>query len=242
MQRSIITLLVFLITLTQLPAAVEKLKTLQVGRYTRQGTDMVLVETGLLNAPTTGFVVLNSSSYAESVLGIPASVLTAINGKALCYKATVDLYNQTNPGFLDNYTFSSQAYPVVGGDSYIVTLATGGGTTAPTVSVKASKKTLKEGPATSSSFDLTLDKAPTADIVVLFEFGGSVKGSTDYLSSNNLGSVKIKKGKKTGKVTITLRNDKLKEPKEKLTFTLLAKGGYKLGTPKSAAITITDDD
>lgn len=245
MQRVFLTLVVFLCSFTLLPAATGKLETLQVGRYTRQGAGVVLVETGFLMAPKQGFVVNTSTTYPESSLaihGMTSSVITSINGKALAYKATIDYYNQFNPGFLDNYKFSSKAYAAVGGDSYIVTLANGGGTTAPTVKVSATKSQLKEGPDTQSSFVLTLNKAPTEDIVVLFEFSGSVKGSDDFLSTHNLGSIKIKKGSKSGKVTITLRNDKLKESKEKLVFTILAHGGYKLGTPKSATITITDND
>lgn len=242
MQQSLLSFVAFLLTFTLLPAATTKLETLQVGRYTRQGSDTVLVETGFLRAPKIGFVMNSSASYPESLLGIPSETLTAINGKAVCFKPTIDLYNQTNPGFLDNYTFSTNYYSISGSDSYIVTLASGGGTSAPVVSVGVSKTSLKEGPGAKADFTLTLSKAPTEDIVVLFKFGGTANGSGDFLSSNNLGSVRINKGKKTGKVTITLVNDKVKESKEKVVFTLLAHGGYKLGSPKAATVTITDDD
>lgn len=244
MQRCFLIIALFISTSTVLPAATGKLAELQVSRFTRQGAN-ILVETGLLRAPTIGFVALNATTYPETLFAgtvMTPAVITSINGKTLAHKPTIDLYNQTNPGFLDNYSFSAQVYPTTGGDCYIVTLGGGGGTTAPTASVAASKASLKEGPKVTSSFVLTLDKAPTSDIAVLFKFGGSVNGSTDYLSSHNIGSVKIKKGKKTAAVKITLKDDKLKEPKEKLVFTLLNNGGYKLGKKKAATITITDND
>lgn len=244
MQRCFLIIALFISTFTALSAATGKMAELQVSRFTRQGTG-ILVETGLLRAPSIGFVALNSTTYPESLFAgtvMTPAVITSINGKTLAHKPTIDLYNQTNPGFLGNYSFSKQVYPTTGGDCYIVTLAGGGGTKAPNLTVKASKTNLKEGPKTSASFVISLDKAPTSDIAVIFEFSGSVKGSTDYLSSHNVGSIKIKKGQKTGSVKITLRDDKLKEPTEKLVFTIFPHGGYKLGKNKTATITITDND
>ncbi|RYD31149.1 MAG: hypothetical protein EOP87_15285 [Verrucomicrobiaceae bacterium] len=243
MNHCFLTLALFFCTLTLLPA--QKLATLQVGRYTRQGTN-VLVETGFLMAPKQGFVVNNSTTYPESafaVHGMTSAVITAISGQTVALKLSVDGLKQQGPkGYLDYYSFSKKTYPAVGGDSYIVTLASGSSTSAPTLTLKASKTALKEGPKVTASFNIALDKAPTSDINVLFEFSGTAKGISDYVSSHNLGAIKIKKGQKTASVTITLRDDKLRESKEKLTFTVLPHGGYKLGKTKSASITISDND
>ena len=243
MHRPLLILAIFLVSLTQLSAQFGTLETLQAGRYTRQGSE-VLVETGVfISTDKKGFVAFTSISYEERSLGLPASSITAINGKVVALKTTIDLYNQINPGFLDNYSFSKQSYAAVGGDVYIVTLAGGGNTSAPTATVKASKTSLTEGPKKSSSaFIITLNKAPTEDIVVLFKLSGSAKSGSDYLSSNNLGSARVKKGKKSAQVTVSTLNDTRKESKEKVVFTILAHGGYKLGKKKSATVNILDDD
>lgn len=242
MQRCFLLLALFISTFTALSAQV---KTLEVGRYTRQGTD-VLVETGFLLAPTQGFSPLKSTTYPEVLMasqGLSSETLTQISGKIVVYKHVIDLLKQTYPsGYLDLYKFSKTVYKTPFFDSYTVTLATGTDTKAPTLTVKASKTALKEGPKVSATFNITLDKAPTSDIAVVFEFSGSVNGSDDYLSSHNIGSIKIKKGKKSTSVKITLRDDKLKEPKEKLVLRVKPHAGYKLGKKKSASITITDND
>ncbi|RYD47669.1 MAG: hypothetical protein EOP85_05035 [Verrucomicrobiaceae bacterium] len=221
----------------------QKLAALQAGRYTRQGTN-VLVESGILKAPG-GFIPDKATTYPESafsVHGMTAASITAINGKVVAFKATIDLYQQTNPGFLDNYSFSKQSYPTAGGASYIVTLAGAGTVNAPTATVKASKTTLTEGPKATATFDITLSKAATTDTAVVFVLSGTAKSVYDYVASTNLGFVKIKKGKKTASVKITLRDDKLKEPTEKLTLTMKPHASYKLGSKKSATITIKDND
>lgn len=242
MKSYLLSFIVFLLSVSFVPAATGKMEALQAGRYTRQKDSGVLVETGIYHASSVGFEAMSSAIYAESALGLSAATLTAVNGKVVAFKATIDLYNQINPGFLDNYKFSSAAYGLVGGDSYIVTLASGGSSTAPTVTVAASKAVISEGPVSTSNFRLTLNKAPTAAIVVLFEISGTAKSGSDYTSSNSIGSVRIKKGEKTGKVTITTLNDKKAERKETVIFKILPHGGYKVGTPKSATISITDND
>ncbi len=244
MQRCFLIPAALVCTVTALPAATSKLANLQVGRYTRQGTN-VLVESGIFQAPSGKFIPDKASTYPETTLanyGMTPAIITAISGKLVAFSATVDIYNQTNPGFLDNYAFSKAKYQTVGGTSYIVTLATGGTGGAPTLTVKASKPTVTEGPKVTTSFDITLSKAAATDTSVVFELSGTAKSVSDYVSSANLGFVKIKKGKKTASVKITIKDDKLKEPTEKLIFTVKPHASYKLGAKKSATVTIKDND
>lgn len=243
MKHSLLIPALFASTLTAVSA--QRLTALESGRYTRQGTD-VLVETGFLIAPTKGFVPSKATTYPESVMnaqGLSSATLTAINGKVVAFKPVIDGLKVTTPaGHLDNYSFSKESYKTPFYDSYIVTLAGKSTVTAPTATVKASKATVTEGAKVTASFDITLNKAATTDTAVIFEFSGTAKSVSDYVSSVNLGFVKIKKGKKTASVKITLRDDKLKESTEKLIFTMKPHASYKLGSKKSATITIKDND
>lgn len=247
MKHPVSALVVFASSMTLLPAQTGKEANLICGRYTVQPGGMVLVETGILSVASKKYSITQSASYAASALqsvhGITPATLTAVNGKYVAFKATVDTHNALNPSFLSNYKFSSQSYNLVGGASYIVTFATGGTTSAAVASVSITNAKLTEGAKKKTSdFVVTLNKAAEQDIAVTFKFTGSAKSVEDYTSSNSLGILKIKKGKKSAKVTVTVRDNKLKEPTEKLVFTILSSGGYKLGKKTSATLTILDND
>ena len=215
MKHTLLSIAALLISFTALLAETVKLEALQVGRYTRQGEDGVLVESGFLSVATKKFESSGAALYPEESLGLPASSLTAINGKFVTFKATIDTYRQTiGEEFISNYTFSKAYYPVVGGDAYIVDFASGKDTTAPAATFKVSKSKLKEGPKSKSKIQVKLDKPSPSDIVVRYKITGNAKYSSDYRMSGTKGLVKIKKGKKCGSVTISLLDDKLPEKTE----------------------------
>ncbi len=241
MKHAFLLTVTLLLALTQVHAAPTKLEVLQVGRYTRQGAE-VLVESGFLSFSTKKFESSGGALYPESSLGIPASALTAINGKFVAFKATIDTYNQTIPGFLDNYSFSTAYYPVVGGDAYIASFASGTDASAPSASVAVSKSSLNEGSKISSKLTVTLNKATKSDITVRYKVSGSARKNSDYQVSGTDGIVKIKAGKKSGFVTVKLLDDKQKEPAENIVINLLAGSNYKLGGTKKSTIKITDND
>lgn len=241
MKHALLLLATFVIGFTQTHAQSGKLETLQVGRYTRQ-SDGVLVESGFLMVSSKNFESNGGTVYPESSLAIPAADLTAINGKFVAFKATIDTYNQVNPGFLDNYSFSKSSYAVVGGDAYIVTFATGEDASAPTASLSVSKPKLKEGSNASSKIQVQLSKATKSDILVRYKISGSAKLNSDYRVSGFESTVKIKKGSKSGSATVTLNNDTQKEAEETVTITVKAGTQYKVGKRKKATIKIGDDD
>lgn len=243
MIRQLICLVAFVATAIPATAQGVKLEALGAGRYSRVGKGQVMVEQGFLIAPKKGYLASSAMIYPEKSLGIPPAVISAINGKVLTFKATIDLYNFTNPGFVSLYKFSKKSYPVVGGDAYIVTLADGSGTVAPAATVRATKTRIKEGPKkASTTIIVKLDKAPVEDISILFDYGGTAKKNDDFRPANELGVIRITKGKKTGSLRIDTVNDSKKEKTERLVFALKPWAGYKLGKKKSAAVTILDDD
>jgi hypothetical protein len=158
-------------------------------------------------------------------------------------KDVIDTWNELDPSLLSYFSFSQQAYPVIGGDAYIVTLANDDSPAIPSVTVKTSKAKIKEGPKKSSShFIVTLNQAADDDIQIAFSMSGSAKIGTDYRSSNKSGSLRVAKGKKSARVTITTLNDKKKERNEKVVFKILPSSKYNPGKKRSATVTILDDD
>ncbi len=242
MKKAFLLFTTLLMAFTDVHAQADKLTSLQVNRYTRQGAD-VLVETGFLSTATKTFESVVPSLHAEAVLGIPASTLTAINGKFTVNVAVIDVQIQTRgKEYLSNFAISSKSYQVIGWMAYIVDFASGDDSFAPTTSLKVSKSKLTEGPKSKSKITVTLDKATTSDIVVRYKITGKAKINSDYQVKGSFGVINIRKGKKSGAVVLSLVDDKVKEKSEKLKITLLAGGQYKLGAKKKAAITILDND
>ncbi len=241
MKTSFFVLFAFLLAFTHVHAQVVKLEALQVGRYTRQGAEDVLVESGFLSVKSKSFESSSGALYSEASLGIPANVLSTINGKFVAFKATIDTQMSIN-GFLDNYSFSKNAYPVVGGDAYIVTFATGEDATAPSVSIKLDKSNITEGLGAEVKATITLDKATKTDISVRYKILGDAKNTSDYRVSGPNGNLRIKKGQKSGSIIVVIVDNKVKESTETLKINLLAGTAYKLGKLKTAGLKISDND
>ncbi len=239
MKHAFLILLTAVVAITEIHA--QKLEVLQVGRYTRQGADGVLVESGFLAVTTKRFENSGGSLYREDVLGIPAATLTAINGKFVAHKASVDVQMGIK-GFLDHYSFSNKAYPVNGAEVYIVTFASGKDASAPTASLKVTQSKVKEGQKGNSKIKVTLNKPAPTDLVIRYKLSGSAKYNSDFRVSGTKYLVKIKEGKKSGASTILVTDDKVKEKTETLKVTMQAGSNYKLGKKKNATVTIADND
>lgn len=241
MKHAFLILLTSILALSEIFAQSGKLEVLQVGRYTRQGADGVLVESGFLSVTTKRFENSGGSLYSEESLGLPASSLTAIDGKFVALKATIDVQMEIE-GFLDHYSFSKQAYPVVGGDAYMVTFASGKDASAPTASMKVTKSKVKEGQKAKSKIKVTLNKPAPTDLVIRYKLSGNAKYGSDFRVSGTKYLVKIKEGKKSGTSAILVSDDNKKEKTEKLKITMKAGSNYKLGKKKKATVKISDDD
>ena len=239
MKHAFLILLTSVVALTEIYA--QKLEALQVGRYTRQGSDGVLVESGVLAVTTKRFESSGGSLYREDVLGISAASLTAINGKFIAHKASVDLQMGIK-GFLDNYSFSNKVYSINGAGVYIVTFASGNDASAPTASLVVTKSKVKEGQKGNSKIKVTLNKPAPTDLVIRYKLSGSAKYNSDFRVSGTKYLVKIKEGKKSGASTVFVTDDKVKEKSEKLKVTMQAGSNYKVGKKKNATVTIADND
>lgn len=245
MHRFLPTLLVFLFATPLLHAATGKAEAIQATRYTRIG-DKVRIDIGVLKFFNKSYSVVESATYPETTLntrGLSFATITAISGKYVADRAVIDKYQASDPGYLANFVFSKEFYPVVAGKTvYVVSFAAP--VIVPVANIGVDHWTLKEGKNQKAVFKVTLSSAASKDLIIPFEVTGTARRITDYLPSNRSGKLKIKKGKKSAKITVTLVNDKLKEPKEELIYTILPgdKSDFKIGDDETATLLITDDD
>jgi len=107
----------------------------------------------------------------------------------------------------------------------------------PVVSVVASDPSASEEPVTTGTFTFTRSGPTTGALTVNFTVGGTASDGTDYASIG--GSVTIPAGASSVTVTVTPVADGLVEGAETVVVTL-GSGGYAIGSPDEATVTITD--
>ena len=100
------------------------------------------------------------------------------------------------------------------------------------VSVAASPTLLEAGSGKVTAFTLTLASPATADVVVAYTLKGTATPGADYVSTK--GTVKIKAGKTSKALKLTLTGDLGGASKKTLKLTLEPGSGYTVGTPNTA--------
>lgn len=205
-------------------------------RYTRQPGEMVLAETGTFYASETGFSPSSMATYKESdllAMGLPKATLDAADGKVLVGAATVEVAEKS----LRNFTFSDATYYTPWGDVKIVGWK-GGETEISVASVKARKRSVKEGAATTIVFSL---KNPAEKpLAIYYKISGTVETS-DYSLSGPEDYVLIPKGNKSAQLKVNATKDRDKSPRDKketLVVTLKSMSDYRIGNPRKAKLTI----
>jgi hypothetical protein len=87
---------------------------------------------------------------------------------------------------------------------------------------------------------VTLDRAPTSAVTVQYATSnGTARASTDYVWCS--GSVRFAVGVRTATITLSIRNDRVREWKETFNVTLSAPSGATM-TDSAAVVTILDND
>ena len=110
----------------------------------------------------------------------------------------------------------------------------------PTVTVTAGTSPVTEG--TAAEFTVTASAAPGADLEVSLSV--SEAAGSDFVAAGDEGSqtVTITSGTTTATHSVPTQGDTADEPNGSVTVEVVSGTGYGLGTPKSASVTVNDDD
>lgn len=128
----------------------------------------------------------------------------------------------------------------VGIDDIVISGSTGGVVT-PTVTVQATDASAAEMGADPGVFTITRTGSTTAPATVNYTVSGQATAGTDYTPTLS-GSVTIDAGQTTATITITPIDDALLEGNETVVLSLTTGDGYTVNSPRSATITIADND
>ena len=109
----------------------------------------------------------------------------------------------------------------------------------PLVTIAATDSSAAESPSDTGTFQVSRTGSTSASLVVSFSVGGTASGS-DYASMGN--TVVIPAGSATAAITVTPVNDAEGDDNETVVLTLSPGGGYTVGSPSSATVTITSED
>ncbi|MDE0417139.1 MAG: hypothetical protein OXI95_09425, partial [bacterium] len=114
--------------------------------------------------------------------------------------------------------------------------------TLPAVSFESPSLTVGEWRDSGVRIWLTLDPAPTSDIVVKYTVGGTATAGSDYFRPRIFGSLKVQAGTKETLITVFVTRDSAEEDDETVIFELAGGAGYRVGSVDSHTLTIADDD
>ncbi len=109
----------------------------------------------------------------------------------------------------------------------------------PKVNVTVSDKSAVEPGKNKGAFKFTRD-ADFGPLTVFYTVGGTAKPGVDYVALS--GKVNFPEGVKTKIVQVTVKDDSIKDAGETVKVVLVDRLTYDLGKPKTATITIKDDD
>ncbi|MBI2925962.1 MAG: hypothetical protein HYY24_09685 [Verrucomicrobia bacterium] len=110
----------------------------------------------------------------------------------------------------------------------------------PVVTIVATDAQAAEAGTSTGAFTVSRTGDTGAELVVSFSVSGTAESSRDFGSIG--GSVTIPPGAESAQILVAPIDDPDPEPAETVTLTLTSKAGYELGDPKSATVTIADDD
>jgi hypothetical protein len=110
----------------------------------------------------------------------------------------------------------------------------------PTVTVKAGDAKASEPGKDKGTFKFTRSGDTSEVLTIKYTVSGTATAGKDYKALP--GTVIIPVGKTVANVQVVPIDDKLVEPAETVIVNITADGAYKIGTPKSAKVTIADND
>ena len=95
---------------------------------------------------------------------------------------------------------------------------------------------------TDAAFTLSVDTAPSADLTVHYRVADDA--SADFVAGDDEGAktAVIGAGQTSTGVTVPTVADTTDEPDGRVTLTVTARGGYRVGSPAQAAVAVADDD
>jgi endo-1,4-beta-D-glucanase Y len=89
-------------------------------------------------------------------------------------------------------------------------------------------------------FTITLDSAPSSNVIVNYTAGGTATPGADYTALS--GTATVSAGQTSAAVTVTPLDDAVEEDDETVVVTLSSGTGYTVGSSSAATVTIGDDD
>ncbi|QVD49314.1 gene transfer agent host specificity protein [Xanthomonas phage vB_XciM_LucasX] len=111
----------------------------------------------------------------------------------------------------------------------------------PKITIAAAAAQVTEGG--TLNVRISADRAPTSDLTVQLQYGGTAVRGTDYtLSSSTPTAMVLPAGSTTLDFTITATADQLVEPEESIVITVVSASGYDVGDPASTTIRLLDND
>ena len=131
------------------------------------------------------------------------------------------------------------AYVVAARGAATITILDNDTTTTPSVSVASVTPMIPENSMDRGTYLFTRNGNIQSDLTVFYSVSGSATAGTDYGSM--LGVVIIPAGRETMTVQFQTIDDKVLEPEEMVTVSVLPNAGYSV-TGSSADVRITDDD
>jgi hypothetical protein len=112
----------------------------------------------------------------------------------------------------------------------------------PTVTVTATDATAGEGGSDRGVFTVTRTGPTTASLTVYYTRTGGATAGSDYLNNFLATSVTIPAGQPKVTLTVTPIDDASEEGSEAVVLTLVPNAAYTVGTPRTATVTIADND
>ena len=195
-------------------------------------------------APATGFTVgytvsgtaTSGSDYTapSGSLSVAAGQTTATIAVAVLDDSAVNESSETVILTLSPGTGYTKGSPSV----HTLSINDNDGT--PTVRFNTSSATIMEGPNKAQSVRINLSPAPSSQITLRYNIGGTATAGSDYNTLS--GSKTVAGGSTSTTITINIIDDSIEDTGETVVLTLQGGTGYTVGSPSTFTLTITNDD
>ena len=110
----------------------------------------------------------------------------------------------------------------------------------PTVRFNTSSATIMEGPNKAQSVRINLSPAPSSQITLRYNIGGTATAGSDYNTLS--GSKTVTAGSTSTTISVVIIDDSIEDTGETVVLTLQSGTGYTVGSPSTFTLTITNDD
>ena len=195
-------------------------------------------------APATGFTV----TYTVGGTATSGSDYTAPSGSfgVAAGQTTATIAVSVTDDSVTNESSETVILTLSNGSGYtkgtrtVHTLSINDNDGTPTVRFNSSSATIMEGPNKSQSVRINLSPAPSSNITLSYNIGGSATAGSDY---NTLSGEKtVAAGSTSTTITIHIIDDSIEDTGETVVMTLQSGTGYTVGSPSTFTLTITNDD